>query len=148
MLALSSLHVKPAYLSTTLAVEILRARDQLATVSLNLALTCILSCSLRTSFASCHNINYILTDVLSILSSCSFTTTVYNRESASSVLRSVASSFASASGSVIRTTSGTVVLTTSIPASTRPASQTGAAPQQTAAAGAALGLVGVAVGLL
>ncbi|KAF2823845.1 hypothetical protein CC86DRAFT_60753 [Ophiobolus disseminans] len=92
-----------------------------------------------------------VSDVRELLTRCNFTTTTYNSASASSILQSVASSFASASGSVVVTTSGTVVLTTSIPARTSVLAQsTAAAPAQTAAAGAAMGLgaLGLAMGLL
>jgi hypothetical protein len=58
-------------------------------------------------------------DVLEVLARCNFTTTAYNTASAQSILSSVASSFASASGSVAVITSGTVVRTTSIAAQTR-----------------------------
>jgi hypothetical protein len=87
--------------------------------------------------------------VYEVLTRCSFNATAYNTMSASQILNSVASSFASASGSVIVTTSGTAVLTTSVPASTRVPAQTqtgGAAPVKTAAV--AIGILGFGVGFL
>jgi hypothetical protein len=87
------------------------------------------------------------TEVYDVLTRCGFSETYYNAQSASSVLVSVASSFAQASGSVIVTTSGTAVLTSSVRASTQVPSQTaGAAPAKTAAVG--VGMLGLAVGLL
>lgn len=86
-------------------------------------------------------------DVLEVLARCNFTTTAYNTASAQSILSSVASSFASASGSVAVITSGTVVRTTSIAAQTSaPPQSVGAAPIQTAAMG--LGALGLAMQLL
>ena len=89
-------------------------------------------------------------DVFEVLTRCNFTTTAYNSQSASNILQSLASSFASAPGSVVRTTSGTVVFTTSVAAGATgaPVQSTAGAPVQTAAAGAAMGLVGLAMGLL
>lgn len=87
------------------------------------------------------------TEVYDVLTRCGFSAIYYNAQSASSVLISVASSFAQVSGSVIVTTSGTAVLTSSIRASTQVASQTaGAAPVKTAAVG--VGVLGFTVGLL
>lgn len=86
-------------------------------------------------------------DVLEVLTRCNFTTTTYNTASANSILSSVASSFASASGSVAVITSGTVVRTTSIAAQTSaPQQSVAAAPMQTAAMG--LGALGLAMHLL
>ncbi|KAH7087653.1 hypothetical protein FB567DRAFT_350312 [Paraphoma chrysanthemicola] len=87
-------------------------------------------------------------DVLEVLTRCNFTTTTYNTASANSILSSVASSFASASGTVAVITSGTVVRTTSIAAQTSapPQQSVAAAPMQTAAMG--LGALGLAMHLL
>ncbi|KAH7387009.1 hypothetical protein DE146DRAFT_768844 [Phaeosphaeria sp. MPI-PUGE-AT-0046c] len=86
-------------------------------------------------------------EVYDVLTRCGFSAAYYNAQSASSVLVSVASSFAQASGSVVVTTSGTAVLLTSVRASTQVPSQTaGAAPARTAAVG--MGVLGLAVGLL
>ncbi|KAF2031396.1 hypothetical protein EK21DRAFT_110994 [Setomelanomma holmii] len=86
-------------------------------------------------------------DVLEVLTRCNFTTTAYNTASAQSILSSVASSFASASGSVAVITSGTVVRTTSIAAQTSvPQQSTAVSPIQTAAMG--LGALGLAMQLL
>lgn len=92
--------------------------------------------------------NKHIIDVFEVLTRCNFTTTTFNSASASNAINSAAS--ATRSGSIIRTTSGTVVLTSSVPAPTGgPAQQsTGGAPMQTAAVGAAMGVVGLAMGLL
>ncbi|CAO2649467.1 Nn.00g068520.m01.CDS01 [Neocucurbitaria sp. VM-36] len=89
-------------------------------------------------------------DVYDVLTRCNFTTTAYNTASASSILSSIASSTAPASGSVVVTTSGTVVVTTSVAAaSTSVLEQTGAAaPAQTAGAAIGLGALGLALGML
>ncbi|KAL6708175.1 hypothetical protein ACN47E_003359 [Coniothyrium glycines] len=88
-------------------------------------------------------------DVLEVLTRCSFSTTTFNTASASSILQSIASSFASASGTTITTTSGTSVLTTTVPASTNlPAQTVSPGNAQNVPAAVGLGALGLALGLL